>query len=263
MSYSTLLFNVPPLKHHISEFHYVLWILPQMSLWCCFVAHVERNESGGCILKGSWCDLWGPGCLSLRSSQYCEIQHCYFHICTSLEYIIETHWNPVEKQTLVLAIFSCISCLCTLWNANEVIALHCGFSDVLHQSNISLMSVAISVHLYSDAFYSQSNACSYLCNSCAERTPSVETSFVNRFSDCVFGCVFCCHQAFPYMYFCYKLPCLSCLNICLVCNFKSHFTQITNQLIHVLHKMCFFVICIKTFFKSILFNILYIYYVLL
>lgn len=50
-------------------------------------------------------------------------------------------------------------------------------------------------------------------------------------TDTVIVClgVFCCHQAFPYMYFWYKLPCLSCLNICLVCNFKSHFTQITKQ----------------------------------
>lgn len=187
-----------------------------MSLWCCFVARVEINECGGCILKGKLnVTFEAPGCLSLRCCQYCEIQHCHFHICTSLEYIMETHWNPVEKQTLVLAIFSCISCLCTLWNANEVIALHCGFSDVLNQSNISLMSAAISVRLCSDAFYSQSNGRSYLCNSCAERTPSVEKKAL--WTDTVVVCLGVCSvvikPSLMFVYFWYKLPCLSCLNI--------------------------------------------------
>lgn len=192
-------FNVLPLKHHIFEIHYVLWILTKMSLCCCFVAHVERNECGSCILKGAECDLWGPGCLSLRCSQYCEIQYCYFHICTSLEYIIETHWNSVEKNTLMFAIFSCIPCLCTLWNAKKVLALHSGFNDAFNQSNISLMSVPVGVRLFSDASYSQSNGPSYLCNSSAERTPSVETSFANGYNDCVFGCAFCCHEAFTHV----------------------------------------------------------------
>lgn len=50
--------------------------------------------------KRGW--MWpSPSFLSLRCSHYCEIQYYYFHICTWLEYILETHSNPVEWHPYV------------------------------------------------------------------------------------------------------------------------------------------------------------------
>lgn len=58
------------------------------------------------------------------------------------------------------------------------------------------MFVPVSVCLFSGGAYSQSNGPSYLCNGSAERTPSVEISFViwnaynKRTRVCVYVCVY-------------------------------------------------------------------------
>lgn len=83
--------------------------------------------------------MW-PSILSLLHVKvYPILWDCYFHICTSLDYIIRLI-EILLKNTLMLAIF----CLWMLWNAKETFAT-CGGSIMLSISPTSLSCLCLLV----------------------------------------------------------------------------------------------------------------------
>lgn len=159
-----------------------------MKLMSCFYGFLKRNMAETslfpwCCTCRDECDLRGPRCLSsvfvkvrpmLRDSL---LLLSHLHIIRI--HIMGTHWNPAEKHPYVSIIFGCIPCLWMLWNAKEALALRCRFNEALNQPSISLMSVPVSICLFSEGSYSKSNGPSYLCNGSTERTPSLGNKLCN------------------------------------------------------------------------------------